>query len=112
MMSQSLWRKSVRNGRCTLLCHTRAHTHALQWAHVHTAELTFIHTHTLSYTGSNLRVHTQAIPLKQADTLRVHSGTDNSCSHRYTTLAPLTPALRKAQIYRTAPSRSSQVHPG
>lgn len=79
----------------TSLPHTCTHAHALQWAHVHTAELTFVQTHTLSYTGSNLRVHTQAFPLKQADTLSVHSGTDNSCSHWYTTLAPLTQALTR-----------------
>lgn len=43
----------------TLLCHTRAHTHALQWAHVHMR--INLYTHTLLH-RQQFTCHTQAIP--------------------------------------------------
>lgn len=102
--SQSLWRKDLRCGSsrgraCTheyahlSATHARTCTHTLQWAHVHMEELISIQPHTFSHTGSNVCVHTQTFSPMQADTLSVHFGTDNSCSHWYTTLDPLTRAL-------------------
>lgn len=84
-------------GRCTLLCYTRAHTYTHSSGHTCTPQNSHLYKpiHSPTQTSSNLCVHTQAFLLKQASTLSVHSGTDNSCSHWYTTLAPLTRALTR-----------------
>ena len=91
----SLWRKDLRYGRRTLLRYTRAHTYKHSSGHTCTQQNSHLYKpiHSPTQTSSNLCVHTQAFLLKQASTLSIHSGTDNSCSHWCTTLAPLTQAL-------------------